>query len=37
MKKGWLPPGRSLFRQLAREDRRPAPAAAVVREEVKRA
>jgi branched-chain amino acid transport system permease protein len=37
MKKGWLPPGRSLFRQLAREDRgEPAPAP-VVRDEVKRA
>jgi branched-chain amino acid transport system permease protein len=37
MKKGWLPPGRSLFRQLAREDRaQPAPAPAV-RDEVKRA
>ena len=39
MKKGWLPPGRSLFRQLAREDRaKSAPAAApVVRDDVKRA
>ncbi|MHB1124510.1 MAG: branched-chain amino acid ABC transporter permease [Ramlibacter sp.] len=37
MKKGWLPAGRSMFRQLAREDRaQPAPAP-VVRDEVKRA
>jgi branched-chain amino acid transport system permease protein len=28
MKKGWLPPGRSLLRQLAREDRKPALAPA---------
>jgi branched-chain amino acid transport system permease protein len=38
MKKGWLPPGRSLLRQLAREDRKPAPAPApVLAEEMKRA
>lgn len=36
MKKGWLPPGRSLFRNLAREDR-PGGPAPVVRDEVKRA
>jgi branched-chain amino acid transport system permease protein len=29
MKKGWLPPGRGLLRQLAREDR-PAPQAPVL-------
>jgi len=39
MKKGWLPPGRSLFRQLAREDRaKPAPAPVpVVGDDAKRA
>lgn len=37
MKKGWLPPGRSMFRQLAREDRAEPAAAPVVGEEVKRA
>jgi branched-chain amino acid transport system permease protein len=36
MKKGWLPAGRSMFRQLAREDR-VQPAAPAVGEEVKRA
>ena len=37
MKKGWLPAGRSMFRQLAREDRRGQPASATaVRDEVKR-
>ena len=37
MKKGWLPPGRSLFRQLAREDRAEPASAPAVRDEVKRA
>jgi branched-chain amino acid transport system permease protein len=39
MKKGWLPPGRSLLRQLAREGQRPsdAPVAPVVSQEMKRA
>lgn len=36
MKKGWLPAGRSMFRQLAREDRAAVQATAV-RDEVKRA
>lgn len=37
MKKGWLPAGRSMFRQLAREDGAQAASAPAVREEVKRA
>lgn len=37
MKKGWLPAGRSMFRQLAREDGAQATSAPAVREEVKRA
>jgi branched-chain amino acid transport system permease protein len=39
MKKGWLPPGRSLLRQLAREGQRSsdAPVAPVVSQEMKRA
>lgn len=37
MKKGWLPAGRSMFRQLAREDSAQTAQAAAVREEVKRA
>ncbi|NKE65392.1 branched-chain amino acid ABC transporter permease [Ramlibacter sp. RBP-2] len=37
MKKGWLPAGRSMFRQLAREDGAQAAPAPAVREEVKRA
>lgn len=37
MKKGWLPAGRSMFRQLAREDSAQVAQATAVREEVKRA
>lgn len=37
MKKGWLPPGRSMFRQLAREERAAMAHAPAVRDEVKRA
>ena len=37
MKKGWLPAGRSMFRQLAREDGVQTAQATAVREEVKRA
>lgn len=37
MKKGWLPAGRSMFRQLAREDSAQTAQATAVREEVKRA
>lgn len=37
MKKGWLPAGRSMFRQLAREDGAATAQAPVARDEVKRA
>ena len=37
MKKGWLPAGRSMFRQLAREDHAATAPAPAVRDEVKKA